>query len=126
MSLEKGGTKVKLILLEEIFAFRDEENNLVYKKNLSILDDRLIKAILRQNTEKYIEKYKELRYDEEESKYDYWSITRKDEKILKKLFQERNKILKSYLEKSDKNTNVMDLLLKNKIFDKKKNEKDIK
>lgn len=126
MSLEKGGTKVKLILLEEIFAFRDEENNLVYKKNLSILDDRLIKAILRQNTEKYIEKYKELRYDEEESKYDYWSITRKDEKILKKLFQERNKILKSYLEKSDKNTNVMDLLLKNKIFDKKKNKKDIK
>lgn len=112
--------------MEEIFAFRDEENNLVYKKNLSILDDRLIKAILRQNTEKYIEKYKELRYDEEESKYDYWSITRKDEKILKKLFQERNKILKSYLEKSDKNTNVMDLLLKNKIFDKKKNKKDIK
>lgn len=126
MSLEKGGTKVKLILLEEIFAFRDEENNLVYKKNLSILDDRLIKAILRQNAEKYIEKYKELRYDEEESKYDYWSITRKDEKILKKLFQERNKILKSYLEKSDKDTNVMDLLLKNKIFDKKKNKKDVK
>ena len=116
MGVEKGGTKIKLILLEEIFAFRDEENNLVYKKNLSILDDRLIKAILRQNTEKYIDKYKELRYDEEESKYNYWSITRKDEKKLKKLFQERNKILKSYLEKSDRNTNVMNLLIEKKLL----------
>ena len=96
------------------------------KKNLSLLDDKIIKPILKQNAEKYILKYKELRIDEEESRYEIWDITKKQEKILRKLFKERSEILRRYLEKSDKNTNVMDLLLKNKIFDKKKNEKDVK
>lgn len=126
MTTEKGRKNNKTILLEEIFAFRNEDNEIVYKKNLSLLDDKIIKPILKQNAEKYILKYKELRIDEEESKYEIWDITKKQEKILRKLFKERSEILRRYLEKSDKNTNVMDLLLKNKIFDKKKNEKDIK
>ncbi len=126
MTTEKGRKNNKTILLEEIFAFRNEDNEIVYKKNLSLLDDKIIKPILKQNAEKYILKYKELRIDEEESKYEIWDITKKQEKILRKLFKERSEILRKYLEKSDKNTNVMDLLLKNKIFDKKKNEKDIK
>jgi hypothetical protein len=126
MTTEKGRKNNKTILLEEVFAFRNEDNEIVYKKNLSLLDDKIIKPILKQNAEKYILKYKELRIDEEESKYEIWDITKKQEKILRKLFKERSEILKKYLEKSDKNTNVMDLLLKNKIFDKKKNEKDIK
>lgn len=126
MTTEKGRKNNETILLEEVFAFRNEDNEIVYKKNLSLLDDKIIKPILKQNAEKYILKYKELRIDEEESKYEIWDITKKQEKILRKLFKERSEILKKYLEKSDKNTNVMDLLLKNKIFDKKKNEKDIK
>lgn len=126
MTTEKGRKNNKTILLEEIFAFRNEDNEIVYKKNLSLLDDKIIKPILKQNAEKYILKYKELRIDEEESRYEIWDITKKQEKILRKLFKERSEILRRYLEKSDKNTNVMDLLLKNKIFDKKKNEKDIK
>lgn len=126
MTTEKGRKNNKTILLEEVFAFRNEDNEIVYKKNLSLLDDKIIKPILKQNAEKYILKYKELRIDEEESKYEIWDITKKQEKILRKLFRERSEILKKYLEKSDKNTNVMDLLLKNKIFDKKKNEKDVK
>ena len=126
MTTEKGRKNNKTILLEEVFAFRNEDNEIVYKKNLSLLDDKIIKPILKQNAEKYILKYKELRIDEEESKYEIWDITKKQEKILRKLFKERSEILRKYLEKSDKNTNVMDLLLKNKIFDKKKNEKDIK
>lgn len=126
MTTEKGRKNNKTILLEEVFAFRNEDNEIVYKKNLSLLDDKIIKPILKQNAEKYILKYKELRIDEEESKYEIWDITKKQEKILRKLFKERSEILRRYLEKSDKNTNVMDLLLKNKIFDKKKNEKDIK
>lgn len=126
MTTEKGRKNNKTILLEEIFAFRNEDNEIIYKKNLSLLDDKIIKPILKQNAEKYILKYKELRIDEEESKYEIWDITKKQEKILRKLFKERSEILRKYLEKSDKNTNVMDLLLKNKIFDKKKNEKDIK
>lgn len=126
MTTEKGRKNNKTILLEEVFAFRNEDNEIVYKKNLSLLDDKIIKPILKQNAEKYILKYKELRIDEEESRYEIWDITKKQEKILRKLFKERSEILKKYLEKSDKNTNVMDLLLKNKIFDKKKNEKDIK
>lgn len=126
MTTEKGRKNNKTILLEEVFAFRNEDNEIVYKKNLSLLDDKIIKPILKQNAEKYILKYKELRIDEEESKYEIWDITKKQEKILRKLFRERSEILRKYLEKSDKNTNVMDLLLKNKIFDKKKNEKDIK
>lgn len=126
MTTEKGRKNNKTILLEEVFAFRNEDNEIVYKKNLSLLDDKIIKPILKQNAEKYILKYKELRVDEEESKYEIWDITKKQEKILRKLFKERSEILRRYLEKSDKNTNVMDLLLKNKIFDKKKNEKDIK
>lgn len=126
MTTEKGRKNNKTILLEEIFAFRNEDNEIVYKKNLSLLDDKIIKPILKQNAEKYILKYKELRIDEEESRYEIWDITKKQEKILRKLFKERSEILRKYLEKSDKNTNVMDLLLKNKIFDKKKNEKDIK
>lgn len=126
MTTEKGRKNNKTILLEEVFAFRNEDNEIVYKKNLSLLDDKIIKPILKQNAEKYILKYKELRIDEEESRYEIWDITKKQEKILRKLFKERSEILKKYLGKSDKNTNVMDLLLKNKIFDKKKNEKDIK
>lgn len=126
MTTEKGRKNNKTILLEEVFAFRNEDNEIVYKKNLSFLDDKIIKPILKQNAEKYILKYKELRIDEEESRYEIWDITKKQEKILRKLFKERSEILRRYLEKSDKNTNVMDLLLKNKIFDKKKNEKDIK
>lgn len=126
MTTEKGRKNNKTILLEEVFAFRNEDNEIVYKKNLSLLDDKIIKPILKQNAEKYILKYKELRIDEEESKYEIWDITKKQEKILRKLFKERSEILRKYLEKSDKNTNVMDLLLKNKIFDKKKNEKDVK
>ena len=126
MTTEKGRKNNKTILLEEVFAFRNEDNEIVYMKNLSLLDDKIIKPILKQNAEKYILKYKELRIDEEESRYEIWDITKKQEKILRKLFKERSEILKKYLEKSDKNTNVMDLLLKNKIFDKKKNEKDIK
>lgn len=126
MATEKGRKNNKTILLEEVFVFRNEDNEIVYKKNLSLLDDKIIKPILKQNAEKYILKYKELRIDEEESKYEIWDITKKQEKILRKLFKERSEILRRYLEKSDKNTNVMDLLLKNKIFDKKKNEKDIK
>lgn len=126
MTTEKGRKNNKTILLEEVFAFRNEDNEIVYKKNLSLLDDKIIKPILKQNAEKYILKYKELRIDEEESRYEIWDITKKQEKILRKLFKERSEILRRYLEKSDKNTNVMDLLLKNKIFDKKKNEKDIK
>lgn len=126
MTTEKGRKNNKTILLEEVFAFRNEDNEIVYKKNLSLLDDKIIKPILKQNAEKYILKYKELRIDEEESRYEIWDITKKQEKILRKLFKERSEILRKYLEKSDKNTNVMDLLLKNKIFDKKKNEKDIK
>lgn len=126
MTTEKGRKNNKTILLEEVFAFRNEDNEIVYKKNLSLLDDKIIKPILKQNVEKYILKYKELRIDEEESRYEIWDITKKQEKILRKLFKERSEILRRYLEKSDKNTNVMDLLLKNKIFDKKKNEKDIK
>ena len=126
MTTEKGRKNNKTILLEEVFAFRNEDNEIVYKKNLSLLDDKIIKPILKQNAEKYILKYKELRIDEEESKYEIWDITKKQEKILRKLFKERSEILRRYLEKSDRNTNVMDLLLKNKIFDKKKNEKDIK
>jgi hypothetical protein len=126
MTTEKGRKNNKTILLEEIFAFRNEDNEIVYKKNLSLLDDKIIKPILKQNAEKYILKYKELRIDEEESQYEIWDITKKQEKILRKLFKERSEILRRYLEKSDKNTNVMDLLLKNKIFDKKKNEKDVK
>lgn len=126
MTTEKGRKNNKTILLEEVFAFRNEDNEIVYKKNLSLLDDKIIKPILKQNAEKYILKYKELRIDEEESRYEIWDITKKQEKILRKLFKERNEILRRYLEKSDKNTNVMDLLLKNKIFDKKKNEKDVK
>lgn len=126
MTTEKGRKNNKTILLEEVFAFRNEDNEIVYKKNLSLLDDKIIKPILKQNAEKYILKYKELRIDEEESQYEIWDITKKQEKILRKLFKERSEILRRYLEKSDKNTNVMDLLLKNKIFDKKKNEKDIK
>lgn len=126
MTTEKGRKNNKTILLEEVFAFRNEDNEIVYKKNLSLLDDKIIKPILKQNAEKYILKYKELRIDEEESKYEIWDITKKQEKILRKLFKERSEILRRYLEKSDKNTNVMDLLLKNKIFDKKKNEKDVK
>lgn len=126
MTTEKGRKNNKTILLEEAFAFRNEDNEIVYKKNLSLLDDKIIKPILKQNAEKYILKYKELRIDEEESRYEIWDITKKQEKILRKLFKERSEILRRYLEKSDKNTNVMDLLLKNKIFDKKKNEKDIK
>lgn len=125
MTTEKGRKNNKTILLEEVFAFRNEDNEIVYKKNLSLLDDKIIKPILKQNAEKYILKYKELRIDEEESRYEIWDITKKQEKILRKLFKERSEILRRYLEKSDKNTNVMDLLLKNKIFDKKKNEKDI-
>ena len=113
MTTEKGRKNNKTILLEEVFAFRNEDN-------------KIIKPILKQNAEKYILKYKELRIDEEESRYEIWDITKKQEKILRKLFKERSEILRRYLEKSDKNTNVMDLLLKNKIFDKKKNEKDIK
>lgn len=123
MTTEKGRKNNKTILLEEIFAFRNEDNEIVYKKNLSLLDDKIIKPILKQNAEKYILKYKELRIDEEESKYEIWDITKKQEKILRKLFKERSEILRRYLEKSDKNTNVMDLLLKNKIFDKKKMKK---
>ena len=126
MTTEKVRKNNKTILLEEVFAFRNEDNEIVYKKNLSLLDDKIIKPILKQNAEKYILKYKELRIDEEESRYEIWDITKKQEKILRKLFKERSEILRRYLEKSDKNTNVMDLLLKNKIFDKKKNEKDIK
>jgi hypothetical protein len=126
MTTEKGRKNNKTILLEEVFAFRNEDNEIVYKKNLSLLDDKIIKPILKQNAEKYILKYKELRIDEEESRYEIWDITKKQEKILRKLFKERSEILRRYLEKSDKNTNVMDLLLKNKIFDKKKNEKDVK
>lgn len=126
MTTEKGRKNNKTILLEEVFAFRNEDNEIVYKKNLSLLDDKIIKPILKQNAEKYILKYKELRIDEEESRYEIWDITKKQEKILRKLFKERSEILRRYLEKSDKNTNVMDLLLKNKIFDNKKNEKDIK
>lgn len=126
MTTEKGRKNNKTILLEEVFAFRNEDNEIVYKKNLSLLDDKIIKPILKQNAEKYMLKYKELRLEEEESRYEIWDITKKQEKILRKLFKERSEILKKYLEKSDKNTNVMDLLLKNKIFDKKKNEKDIK
>lgn len=126
MTTEKGRKNNKTILLEEVFAFRNEDNEIVYKKNLSLLDDKIIKPILKQNAEKYILKYKELRIDEEESKYEIWDITKKQEKILRKLFKERSEILRRYLEKSDKNTNVMDLLLKNKIFNKKKNEKDVK
>lgn len=126
MTTEKGRKNNKTILLEEVFAFRNEDNEIVYKKNLSLLDDKIIKPILKQNAEKYILKYKELRIDEEESRYEIWDITKKQEKILRKLFKERSEILKKYLGKSDKNTNVMDLLLKNKIFDKKKNEKDVK
>lgn len=126
MTTEKGRKNNKTILLEEVFAFRNEENEIVYKKNLSLLDDKILKPILKQNAEKYILKYKELRIVEEESRYEIWDITKKQEKILRKLFKERSEILRRYLEKSDKNTNVMDLLLKNKIFDKKKNEKDIK
>lgn len=126
MTTEKGRKNNKTILLEEVFAFRNEDNEIVYKKNLSLLDDKIIKPILKQNAEKYILKYKELRIDEEESRYEIWDITKKQEKILRKLFKERSEILRKYLEKSDKNTNVMDLLLKNKIFDKKKNEKDVK
>lgn len=126
MTTEKGRKNNKTILLEEVFAFRNEDNEIVYKKNLSLLDDKIIKPILKQNAEKYILKYKELRIEEEESRYEIWDITKKQEKILRKLFKERSEILRRYLEKSDKNTNVMDLLLKNKIFDKKKNEKDIK
>ena len=126
MTTEKGRKNNKTILLEEVFAFRNEDNEIVYKKNLSLLDDKIIKPILKQNAEKYILKYKKLRIDEEESRYEIWDITKKQEKILRKLFKERSEILRRYLEKSDKNTNVMDLLLKNKIFDKKKNEKDIK
>lgn len=126
MTTEKGRKNNKTILLEEVFAFRNEDNEIVYKKNLSLLDDKIIKPILKQNAEKYILKYKELRIDEEKSKYEIWDITKKQEKILRKLFKERSEILRRYLEKSDKNTNVMDLLLKNKIFDKKKNEKDVK
>lgn len=126
MTTEKGRKNNKTILLEEVFAFRNEDNEIVYKKNLSLLDNKIIKPILKQNAEKYILKYKELRIDEEESRYEIWDITKKQEKILRKLFKERSEILRRYLEKSDKNTNVMDLLLKNKIFDKKKNEKDIK
>lgn len=126
MTTEKGRKNNKTILLEEVFAFRNEDDEIVYKKNLSLLDDKIIKPILKQNAEKYILKYKELRIDEEESQYEIWDITKKQEKILRKLFKERSEILRKYLEKSDKNTNVMDLLLKNKIFDKKKNEKDIK
>ena len=126
MTTEKGRKNNKTILLEEVFAFRNEDNEIVYKKNLSLLDDKIIKPILKQNAEKYILKYKELRIDEEESRYEIWDITKKQEKILRNLFRERSDILRRYLEKSDKNTNVMDLLLKNKIFDKKKNEKDIK
>lgn len=126
MTTEKGRKNNKTILLEEVFAFRNEDDEIVYKKNLSLLDDKIIKPILKQNAEKYILKYKELRIDEEESQYEIWDITKKQEKILRKLFKERSEILRRYLEKSDKNTNVMDLLLKNKIFDKKKNEKDIK
>ena len=126
MTTEKGRKNNKTILLEEVFAFRNEDNEIVYKKNLSLLDDKIIKPILKQNAEKYILKYKKLRIDEEESRYEIWDITKKQEKILGKLFKERSEILRRYLEKSDKNTNVMDLLLKNKIFDKKKNEKDIK
>ena len=126
MTTEKGRKNNKTILLEEVFAFRNEDNEIVYKKNLSLLDDKIIKTILKQNAEKYILKYKKLRIDEEESRYEIWDITKKQEKILRKLFKERSEILRRYLEKSDKNTNVMDLLLKNKIFDKKKNEKDIK
>lgn len=126
MTTEKGRKNNKTILLEEVFAFRNEDNEIVYKKNLSLLDDKIIKPILKQNAEKYILKYKELRIDEEESRYEIWDITKKQEKILRKLFKERSEILRRYLEKSDKNTNVMDLLLKSKIFDKKKNEKDIK
>ena len=120
MTTEKGRKNNKTILLEEVFAFRNEDNEIVYKKNLSLLDDKIIKPILKQNAEKYILKYKELRIDEEESRYEIWDITKKQEKILRKLFKERSEILRRYLEKSDKNTNVMDLLLKNKIFDKKK------
>ena len=126
MTTEKGRKNNKTILLEEVFAFRNEDNEIVYKKKLSLLDDKIIQPILKQNAEKYILKYKELRIDEEESRYEIWDITKKQEKILRKLFKERSEILRRYLEKSDKNTNVMDLLLKNKIFDKKKNEKDIK
>ena len=126
MTTEKGRKNNKTILLEEVFAFRNEDNEIVYKKNLSLLDDKIIKPILKQNAEKYILKYKELRIDEEESRYEIWDITKKQEKILRKLFKERSEILRKYLEKSDKNTKVMDLLLKNKIFDKKKNEKDVK
>ena len=126
MTTEKGRKNNKTILLEEVFAFRNEDNEIVYKKNLSLLDDKIIKPMLKQNAEKYILKYKELRIDEEESRYEIWDITKKQEKILRKLFKERSEILRRYLEKSDKNTNVMDLLLKNKIFDKKKNEKDVK
>lgn len=126
MTTEKGRKNNKTILLEEVFAFRNEDNEIVYKKNLSLLDDKIIKPILKQNAEKYILKYKELRLEEEESRYEIWDITKKQEKILRKLFKERSEILRKYLEKSDKNTNVMDLLLKNKIFDKKKNEKDVK
>lgn len=126
MTTEKGRKNNKTILLEEVFAFRNEENEIVYKKNLSLLDDKILKPILKQNAEKYILKYKELRIDEEESRYEIWDITKKQEKILRNLFNERSEILRRYLEKSDKNTNVMDLLLKNKIFAKKKNEKDIK
>ena len=126
MTTEKGRKNNKTILLEEVFAFRNEDNEIVYKKNLSLLDNKIIKPILKQNAEKYILKYKELRIDEEESRYEIWDITKKQEKILRKLFKERSEILRKYLEKSDKNTNVMDLLLKNKIFDKKKNEKDVK
>lgn len=123
MTTEKGRKNNKTILLEEVFAFRNEDNEIVYKKNLSLLDDKIIKPILKQNAEKYILKYKELRIDEEESRYEIWDITKKQEKILRKLFKERSEILRRYLEKSDKNTNVMDLLLKNKIFDKKKMKK---
>lgn len=126
MTTEKGRKNNKTILLEEVFAFRNEENEIVYKKNLSLLDDKILKPILKQNAEKYILKYKELRIVEEESRYEIWDITKKQEKILRNLFKERSEILRKYLEKSDKNTNVMDLLLKNKIFTKKKNEKDVK
>lgn len=126
MTTEKGRKNNKTILLEEVFAFRNEENEIVYKKNLSLLDDKILKPILKQNAEKYILKYKELRIVEEESRYEIWNITKKQEKILRNLFKERSEILRKYLEKSDKNTNVMDLLLKNKIFTKKKNEKDVK
>ena len=40
MTTEKGRKNNKTILLEEIFAFRNEDNEIVYKKNLSLLDDK--------------------------------------------------------------------------------------